>query len=254
MKHWTITTLTVLACAVAVLPAAAQTVEKNGVRLRYRGVHFGDHPITTYERIATIRSGPENWQLDMTEVHDGDKKVRPRANWSVELDRKTGRMVRERFEVADGSYGFDFSLGANARLNGSVVKGPAKIPVNVKLSAAADSGGFGLDLFVASLPLADNFTRDILVVDSEDAENPKTRPFRISVERRQPYRLDGTDIETFRVIVDPLDGKTGGKGTLLARITAPHWVMRADYVSHAETTKDWPKSTGTDTLIAIEPL
>jgi hypothetical protein len=222
------------------------------MKLRYHGEHRGDHTpwiYTTHVSVETAsHQGRAAWRRSYRFEQISPASDAPSTmEGSIVLDRATlapielqstfgkvrqhWRFLADRVEATD--------TGDDGKVSQTRV--PLQGPVVTDVWA-------GLDLHVLGLPLREGFQDRIHIL--YEAKPP--RPFRLSVERIEAVRVPAGELESFRLLVTPLDGDDRMRSIYHVRTAAPRVVVRKEYVVNPRTEGPLKRSTAVEELEAIE--
>lgn len=197
------------------------------------GAHLA--PVSLQYRCA-FEVGGRSMTIDMTRRIEA-VTTQGRACWRV-TDSGTSAMgeMSDAFDVdratlepvarqASGMGTMKFTY-SNDAIQGEMGAGGQTMPVDMKLEAPVLGDGPGFEATVAALPLAAGYETTYRVFDPM---TQKVRTMALRVTGEEKMSLGGSDIPTFVVAMESLDGEASGTGTLHVLQAAPHHVVKSSY-------------------------
>jgi hypothetical protein len=139
---------------------------------------------------------------------------------TLDLDRATLRPVRR--EAAGGG-GVTLTF-TETGVNGEIRMGAQKMPVSATGDGPIFCEGAGLDVLLASLPLAPGYEATARVFEVLPG---KVRPMKLAVTGSETVTTGAGTFETFVLQVTPTDGDESGTATLHVTMAAPHVLVKS---------------------------
>lgn len=138
------------------------------------------------------------------------------------LDADTLRPKRRSVEQNDGEMTVAYG---ETQLLATLRTGEETIEVDLPLNVAVYAGEIGLDVTLATLPLAAGYQTQLNVVEVD--VNSQVRRFSIEVEARETVQIEIGEFTAWPVRLEALDGQ-GGDQWLWFRDSEPRYLIRAE--------------------------
>lgn len=138
------------------------------------------------------------------------------------LDAATLRPKRRAVEQNDGEMAVEYGKD---QLLATLRTGQETLHIDLPLDAAVYAGEIGLDITLASLPLAEGYQTQLNVVEVD--VNSQVRRFGVEVEALETVQIEIGEFEAWPVRLQALDGQ-GGDQWLWFSNTEPRYLIRAE--------------------------
>ena len=167
----------------------------------------------------TIEAGETNgrkcWKVVDTAEAPGGKQID-----TFSMDAKTLEPIQRH---VDGPAQIELAYSPK-EIKGEMGGMGKKIAVNQMLEAPVLADGPGLEVTVATLPIAEGYTTSIRYFDPL---TQKVRAMQLAVTGKEKLTVAGGSFDTFVMAMTPLDGDDSGKGTYHVMVNGPHHVVRS---------------------------
>ncbi len=131
-------------------------------------------------------------------------------------------------------------------VTGTIKAGPQEMPIDVKQTAPLYGDEAAGDLVIAALPLASGYRTTFR--SFELGMQPRQRVWSLRVDGEESVTVGAGTFDTWRVVVEPLDGEGGGETVWVAK--APRFVVK----SEGKMPPQAGGGTATTTLLSREPV
>ncbi|MGY6587151.1 MAG: DUF3108 domain-containing protein [Wenzhouxiangella sp.] len=138
------------------------------------------------------------------------------------LDAGTLRPKRRAVEQNDGEMSVEYG---ESQLLATLRTGQETVQVDLPLDAAVYAGEIGLDITLATLPLASGYQTQLNVVEVD--VNSQVRRFAVEVEPLETVQIEIGEFQAWPVRLEALDGQ-GGDQWLWFSDTEPRYLIRAE--------------------------
>jgi dipeptidyl aminopeptidase/acylaminoacyl peptidase len=138
------------------------------------------------------------------------------------LDAATLRPVSR--SAKQGPATIDIRYG-DREVTGSIVAGPQNIPVKVAVESPAFGDEAALEFALAAMPLATGYRTSLRTV--ETGMQQRVRFWSLHVAGEESVTVPAGTFDTFRVVVEPIDGEGGGAAYSVTR-QEPRIVVRTE--------------------------
>ena len=138
------------------------------------------------------------------------------------LDAATLRPKRRAVEQNDGEMAVEYG---DTQLLATLRTGEQTVQIDLPLDVAVYAGEIGLDVTLASLPLASGYQTQLNVVEVDI--NSQVRRFAVTVEALETVQIEMGEFQAWPVRLEALDGK-GGDQWLWFSDTEPRYLVRAE--------------------------
>ena len=139
---------------------------------------------------------------------------------TIDLDEKTLLPVKS---SAQGMGTMSLTYATDA-ISGEMGSGGQTMNVKTALKAPVAPDGAGLEVAIATLPLAEGYTATLRFFEPL---SQKVRLMNLKVTGKETTTVAAGSFETFVVQLEPLDGEASGQSTLHLLQKSPHHVVRS---------------------------